>query len=223
MKFFYHVQHYKRLASSVWAGMLIVGMFSLAAPAQAALTPSQVNAVVLLLTSFGADQITVARVWTSLVGAQGAVATSKPFTPLANSLSFSASEQPDARSISGANDNVPFTAFTLTNNTTAPATIQSVVVHQNIRGSDANFSSIALVGGGIQLGASQPLVNHQADVGEPFTIAPGQSIALTVVGNTVKRTKTNKAQLQVVAINSSTPINGSLPISGAIHSIKRSR
>ncbi len=144
-------------------------------------------------------------------------------TPTGPGLSVSAATQPaNALAPSGA-ARVPFTTFTLTNNTGTQVTVSSVTVQRVGFGIDANFSGIVLLDqNGLQVGISHTLnSNHQANIGDNFTINAGQSVTYTVAGNiaTGQSTSGQIVSLQVVAINSSAPISGSLPINGASHTI----
>lgn len=118
---------------------------------------------------------------------------------------------------------VPFTTFTLTNNTGAAVTVNNVTVQRTGLAVDTNFSGIILLdSNGLQIGTAKTLnSNHQASIGDAFTIGAGQSMTLTVAGNiaTVSNVAGQIVSLQVVAINTSAPVSGSLPINGASHTI----
>src|SRR3989338_4269373 len=119
---------------------------------------------------------------------------------------------------------VPFTTFTVTNNSSAAVTVNSVTVQRVGLGVDANFSGIVLLDqNGLQTGTAKTLnSNHQANL-DGFTLAAGASQNFTVAGNI--QTDAGGADsgqvvaLQVVAINTSATVSGSLPISGASHTI----
>ncbi len=118
---------------------------------------------------------------------------------------------------------VPFTTFTLTNNSSAAVTINNVTVQRTGLGVDANFSGIVLLdSNGLQIGTSKTLnSNHQANIGDNFTLGAGQSATLTVAGNiaTGQTTSGQVVSLQVVAVNTSATVSGSLPITGASQTI----
>ncbi|MES2203196.1 MAG: peptidoglycan-binding domain-containing protein [Patescibacteria group bacterium] len=119
---------------------------------------------------------------------------------------------------------VPFTAFTITNNSSAAVTINSVTVQRVGLGVDANFSGIVLLdSNGLQIGTAKTLnSNHQANIGDTgFTIAAGSSMTFMVAGNIATGLSTNGqvVALQVVAINTGATVSGSLPISGASQTI----
>ncbi len=120
---------------------------------------------------------------------------------------------------------IPFTTFTLTNNSSAAVTVNSITVQRTGLGVDANFSGIVLLDqNNLQVGTSKTLnSNHQVNIGDTFTLAAGASMAFTVAGNI--QTDAGGADagqvvsLQVVAINTSATVSGSLPINGASHTI----
>ena len=145
-------------------------------------------------------------------------------TPTGPGLTVSAGAQPaNAIAPEGAS-RVPFTTFTITNNSGVVQTVSGVTVQRTGFANDSVFAGVALVdASGIQLGIAKTLnSNHQATVGDNFTINPGETKTITVVGNmnTVLDNYAGQiASLQVVAVNSSAAVNGVLPISGASHTV----
>ncbi|MEK7109545.1 MAG: peptidoglycan-binding domain-containing protein [Patescibacteria group bacterium] len=140
-------------------------------------------------------------------------------------VTVSAAAQPvNSLAVAGAS-RVPFTTFTLTNNSAAPVTINSVTVQRTGLGVDANFSGVVLLdSNGLQIGNAKTFnSNHQANIGDTgFTLAAGASMTFTVAGNMANSSTVQSGQvvsLQVVAINSSAVISGSLPITGASQTI----
>jgi len=138
------------------------------------------------------------------------------------SVSVSAGAQPvNSLAPSGAS-RVPFTTFTLTNNSSAEVTVNSVTVQRTGLAVDGNLSGIVLLdSNGLQIGTAKTLnSNHQANL-DGFTIAAGQSMTLTVAGN-ISSTGAQSGQvlsIQVVAINTGATVSGSLPITGASQTI----
>ncbi len=119
---------------------------------------------------------------------------------------------------------VPFTTFTLTNNTSSSVTISSVTVQRAGLAQDAAFNGVVLVDqNGLQVGIAHTFnSNHQANIGDNFTLAAGQSMTYTVAGNMETSAggyAGQIAQLQVVAVNTTVPVSGSLPIVGASQTI----
>lgn len=146
-------------------------------------------------------------------------------TPTGPGLSISAGAQPaNAIAPEGAS-RVPFTTFTIANNTGAVVTVTGVTVLRTGLGSDSTLAGVALVdaSSNTQLGTAKTLnSNHQVTVGDSFTLNPGQSKMITVVGNMASNLDSYSGQivsLQVVAINTTSPVSGSLPINGASHTI----
>jgi len=119
---------------------------------------------------------------------------------------------------------VPFTTFTVTNNSGAAVTVTGVTVERTALGSDSVFSGITLVdSNNVQLGIAKTLnSNHQAVIGDNFTLNPGESKMLTVAGNMGSSLTTYAGQvvsLSVVAVNTTATVSGSLPITGAAHTV----
>ncbi len=124
---------------------------------------------------------------------------------------------------------VPFTTFTLTNNSGAAVTINGITVQRTGLAADAAFAGVELVDqNGLQIGTSRTFdSNHQAIIGTPWTLAAGASMTYTVAGNmqtpAVESSYAGQvASITVVGVNTSVPVNGSLPISGAQQTINSS-
>jgi hypothetical protein len=149
-------------------------------------------------------------------------------TPTGPGLSVSAGAQPaNALAPAGAS-RVPFTTFTITNNSGVVQTVNGVTVERTGPSVNSNLAGVVLVdsSNGVQLGIAKTLnSSNQATIGDTFTINPGQTLTLTVAGNIAGDTIAQSGQivsLRVVAVNSSAPISGSLPITGASHTINTS-
>ena len=145
-------------------------------------------------------------------------------TPTGPGLSVSAAAQPANSLAPQSATRVPFTTFTLANNTGAAVTVNGVTVQRAGLGVDAVFSGVVLVDDqGLQVGIAKTLnSNHQATVGDTFTLNAGQSKTLTVSGNMAASLASYSGQivsLSVVGVNTSVPVNGSLPITGAQQTI----
>lgn len=155
----------------------------------------------------------------------GSVVVVPPTVPgtTAGSVVVSANSQPANSLAPQGASRIPFTTFTLTNNSSAAVTMTGVTVQRTGLGVDANFSGIVLLdSNGLQVGTAKTLnSNHQATIGDTFTIGAGQSMTLTVAGNiaTGQTTSGQVVSLQVVAINTGSTVSGSLPITGASHTI----
>ncbi len=139
------------------------------------------------------------------------------------SVTVSAGAQPVNSLAPAGASRVPFTTFTLTNNSSAAVTVNGVTVQRTGLGVDANFSGIVLLdSNGLQVGTAKTLnSNHQATIGDTFTIPAHASMTYTVAGNiaTGQTTSGQVISLQVVAVNTGATVSGSLPISGASQTI----
>lgn len=120
---------------------------------------------------------------------------------------------------------VPFTTFTLTNTSGAAVTINSVTVQKTGLGDKAVFDGIVLVdSNGMQLGNAKTMnSNNQAILDAGITLQAGQTVTLTVSGNMLTSGMSTYAGqiigLSVVGVNTGATVSGSLPISGATHTI----
>lgn len=184
------------------------------APAQAALTTAQVEAVLSLLAAFNADSATIANVRASLGGTTA---------PASGSLWFGAGIQPSATIVERGAEDVPFTTLTLANNTGATATIYTITVQRAGTGSDSSLRAIELknTAGAILASATSLDSKHQATLTpSTLTIAPGQSITLTLAGDLSSKARSGKTLgLTVVAINASSPLAGTLPLTGTLQKV----
>ncbi|OGC87258.1 hypothetical protein A3B33_02800 [Candidatus Adlerbacteria bacterium RIFCSPLOWO2_01_FULL_54_16] len=119
---------------------------------------------------------------------------------------------------------IPFTNFTLTAGNDGDVTINSITVERQGAANDAIFAGVVLLDAstGAQVGIARTLnSNHQATIGDTVVIPRGTSKTFTVAGN---RADTNShagevASLAVVAVNTSAAVSGSLPITGASHTV----
>ena len=144
--------------------------------------------------------------------------------PTGTGVTVAAAAQP-ANSLAVYNaTRVPFTKFSITNNSGSAQTVNSVTVQRTGLAADTNFTGVVLLDeNGTQLGISRVLnSNHQANVGEAVTIQPGQTRTFTVAANMAGSTTVSAgqvAQFSVVAVNTTATVAGSLPIVGASHTI----
>ncbi len=147
-------------------------------------------------------------------------------TPTGSDLTVSAAAQPGNSLAPQSAANLPFTKFTLTAGA-SDMTFDSVTVELVGLADKAAFSSVALMDeDGNILGLTKTLnSNDQATIGETTTIPAGMSKTFTVVGN-MKSSLTSYAgqvaSFSVVSVNSSATVAGSLPITGAQHTINAS-
>jgi hypothetical protein len=142
-------------------------------------------------------------------------------TPAAGNAVVAAAAQP-GNSLAPLNANrVPFTKFTVTAGAT-PVTLNSVVVERGGLATDSSFAGIILLDDmGNQVGFDKTLnSNHQATIGAPTVIPAGSTKAFTVAANMASVVGSGQvAVFSVVAVNATGTVSGSLPITGAQHTI----
>jgi hypothetical protein len=151
-----------------------------------------------------------------------------PTTPSTGNATVSAAAQPGNSLAVASAARVPFTKFTVTAGAT-PVTLNSVTVERGGLAADAAFAGAVLLDDtGAQLGVQQSFnSNHQATVGTPVVIPAGMSKTFTVAANmqnsaTLSSYAGQVAVMSVVAVNTNGTIAGSLPITGAQHTINHS-
>ncbi|NTV21977.1 MAG: peptidoglycan-binding protein [Candidatus Yonathbacteria bacterium] len=118
--------------------------------------------------------------------------------------------------------NLPFTKFTLTNNGSSDATVNSVTVELQGLAQKSAFDSVVLLDNdGQRIGRARSLnSNDQATIGEAVVIKAGASKTFTVAANMdadLASEAGEVANFAVVAVNTSATVSGSLPIVGASH------
>ncbi|MSU45262.1 MAG: peptidoglycan-binding protein, partial [Candidatus Zambryskibacteria bacterium] len=149
-----------------------------------------------------------------------------PGLPTGGALTVSAGSQPANSLAPQSAARVPFTTVVLTAGS-ADVTVNSLTVERTGLAQDAVFSGIVLLNSdGTQIGIAKTLnSNHQAMVGEPWVIKAGTSQTVTVAGNMAASLSSYAGQvasLNVVAVNTSASVSGSLPIGGAMHTVNSS-
>ena len=146
--------------------------------------------------------------------------------PTGGALTVTAGTQP-ANSLAPASAaRVPFTTIVLTAGS-ADVTVNSITVQRSGLAQDAVFNGIVLLDqNGLQLGIAKTLnSNHQAMVGDPFVVKAGTSMTLTIAGNMTSLANGmasyagQVAGLDIVAVNTTATLSGSLPITGAQQTI----
>ncbi len=147
--------------------------------------------------------------------------------PTGTGLSVASAAQP-ANSLAPTNAaNLPFTKFSVTNNSGSAQTISGVTVQLGGLANKAAFSSVVLLDeAGNQIGNTRTInSNDQATVGESMTLQAGETRVLTIGANvgTVSTTYAGQiAVFSVISVNTSATVAGSLPISGASHTLNGS-
>ncbi len=144
--------------------------------------------------------------------------------PVTGTLQVMAGTQPANSLMPESASRVPFTTFTLVNSSTGAVTVNNVTVQKSGLGDKAAFDGVILVdSNGMALGNTKTLnSSNQAVLDAGITLQPGQSVSLTVTGSTDSDNDAYAGQiigLSVVGINASGTVSGSLPISGAMHTI----
>src|SRR3989344_3060370 len=141
-------------------------------------------------------------------------------TPTGPGITIAAAAQPANSLAPKSAARVPVTSFTLTNNTSSAVTVNGITIQRTGLAQDAVFSGLVLIDqNGLQVGTSKTLnSNHQAIVGDTFTLNAGESKTYTVAGNMAADQTSYSGQVvsvSVIGVNTSVPVTGSLPITGA--------
>ncbi|KKR37715.1 MAG: Plasminogen [Parcubacteria group bacterium GW2011_GWF2_40_10] len=143
--------------------------------------------------------------------------------PTGTGLAVASPTQPVATLAPESAARVPFTKVTLTAGAD-DVTVTGINIERTNLGSDSNFSGIVLLDeNDTQLGLEKTLnSNHQATVGDTFTVKAGTSKTMTIAGNMAADNSTRAGQivaLTINGINTSATVSGILPITGAVHTI----
>ena len=156
----------------------------------------------------------------------GSVVSTNPNpTPSAGTgLMVSAAAQPANGLAPNGTSRIPFTNFTLTAGSDGDVTVTGVTVQRTGAAQDAAFSGVVLIDQttGLQVGISKTLnSNHQATIGDTIIIPRGTSKTFTVAANrgTTSSYAGQVASFSVVSVNTTAAVTGSLPITGASHTI----
>lgn len=158
-------------------------------------------------------------------GACGTTSGGGTTTPVPGTgLSVSAASQPQNALAPQGATRVPFTRVVLTASANGPVTVNSLVVQRTGLGQNAAFAGVVLIDqDGNQLGTAKTFnSNDQAIIGEPITIPAGQSRTFTIAGNMAASLASYAGEapaISVIGVNSSATVSGSLPITGAYHTI----
>jgi len=144
-------------------------------------------------------------------------------------LSVSSASQPANALAVGAASRVPFTRVTLTAGSN-DVSVSNITVERVGPAVDAVFTGIALLDeDGTQIGIAKTLnSNHQVAVGDPFTVRAGTSKTVTIAANMTTQAIIAASYagqvvgIQVNAVNTNGTVSGSLPITGAFHTLNGS-
>ncbi len=144
--------------------------------------------------------------------------------PVGTGLSVSSGSQP-ANSLAPENaSRVPFTKFMVTAGNDGDVVLNSVTVKKVGLINKTAFDGIVLLDeNGIQVGTAKTLnSNDEATIGEKVTIPRGTTKMFTVAANMDSDLDSENGQvggMNVVAVNTSATVTGSLPIAGAMHTV----
>lgn len=144
-------------------------------------------------------------------------------TATSSTLMVSAAAQPmNGLAVTSA-ARVPFTTFTVTAGS-SDVTVTGVNVTRTGQAQDAAFAGVVLLDSdGTQIGIAKTFgSNHQAVIGDTFTVKAGTSKTLTVAGNmgsSLSAYAGQIASLTVTGLNTSATVSGTFPITGASHTI----
>lgn len=143
--------------------------------------------------------------------------------PSGSGLVVSSPEQPASGLAPESAARVPFTKFTLTAGA-GDVAVNNLTIEHTALAADAVFSGVVLLGeDGTQIGVSKTFnSNHQATLGEAFTVKAGTSKTYTIAGNMAANNDAHAGEIssvKLLAINTSAAVSGSLPIVGAAHTI----
>lgn len=150
-----------------------------------------------------------------------------PGTPsTGTSLMVAAGTQPAATLAPEGASRVPFTRFTLTAGADGAVTVNGVTVQRVGLGSNSVFDGIVLLDemGNIMDVDKTLNANNQATIGGTFTVPAGTTKSYTIAGNMLGAGNLTSYAGQVVglnliAVNTTATVSGSLPISGASHTV----
>lgn len=152
-----------------------------------------------------------------------AVTPTTPPPTVAGALSVSAGTQP-GNSLAPENAaRVPFTNFTLTAGA-SDVVVDSVVVQRTGLAADTSFDNVLLLdANGDIVGLLRTLNSlHQSTIGDKVTIPAGQSRTFTIatiMDEDLDAEAGQVAAFSLIAINTAATVSGTLPITGANHTI----
>lgn len=159
-------------------------------------------------------------------GTTGTTGGTTTVVPAGTGLTVTAAVQPTASLAPGDVARLPFTKVILTAGSDGAVTINSIEVERTGLAVDSNFAGIVLLDeNGLQLGLAKTLnSNHKVNVGEAVTIPAGTSKTFTIAGNmaalaTLAGYAGQVAYLSVTGVNTTATVSGSLPVTGAGHTI----
>ncbi|TAK59324.1 peptidoglycan-binding protein [Patescibacteria group bacterium] len=153
------------------------------------------------------------------------VSQTAPSVP-SNTLTLTAVEQPiGSLALSGALY-VPFTRVTLTAGS-EDVTVSRITIERIGPSVDINFANADLLldEDSSFVGVAYFNSNHQATFKKPFTILKGESKTITIAGDMAADLTGHEGEIagmKIVSIEATSPITGSLPITGTFHTMNSS-
>ena len=158
--------------------------------------------------------------------ASSAASSASSVAATGEGLTITSATQPAATLAVKSAARLPYTKVTLTAGS-QDVTVTGITVERTGLANDAAFSGVVLMDdAGMQLGIAKTFnSDHKATVGETVTIKAGTSQTFTVAGNMAADQTSYAGQvayLSVTGVTTSATVSGSLPISGAGHTINNS-
>ncbi len=153
--------------------------------------------------------------------------TVPPVAPAGTGLAVKAGEQPAPTLAPNGAARVPFTTVVLTAGNDGDVTVTGLTVERTGLAADAAFAEVVLLDeNDNQIGVAKTLnSDHRAVVGDTLKVPAGKSRMLKLAGNMAADNSTRAGQvafLTLVGVNTSATVSGSLPITGAGHTINAS-
>lgn len=163
-----------------------------------------------------------------VINIKGGSVSSAPVAEIVevDALTVTKPEQPQTTTAPANAWSVPFTNITLTAGS-KDVTVNDLTIERTGPAADGAFYSISLYDEeGNAIGGYKGLhTNHRVELGDPFVIPAHSSTTISVMGNMNADLTEYAGQapaLQIVAINASSPITGTLPIKGTAQAINNS-
>lgn len=174
------------------------------------------------LTSGTTNFFASTRAKANMLCSTGTPTTGTP-APSGTGLSVGGAVQPANGFIVSNAARVPFTKFTVTAGNDGDVVVNNVVVQRVGLIARGAFSGVELLDeNGVKLGETKTLnSNDQATIGAKVTVPRGSSKTFTVAANFGSMSSYNgqNGGLNLVTVNTSAAVSGSLPVSGAMHTV----
>lgn len=144
--------------------------------------------------------------------------------PAGTGLTLSSATQPTATLAVQSGARIPFTKVTFTAGNDGDVVVTGVNVERTGLANDAVFAGVVLLDeNGQQIGIAKTFnSDHKLTVGDSFTVTKGSSRTMTIAGNMASSLTSyagEVAYLSITGANTTATVTGSLPITGAGHTI----